>query len=126
MADEIHGGLAFFTCHGAHGDPRVELRFDATASAGDAALTDGCLSSFCFPVVDEMRQTRSYATDAEHYCFVVTNARGERTHGFCRRIYWSATPMKPKFPIVLCLLSNDLWSIFYYKVQSCRDVTGGA
>eukprot|EP00210_Caulerpa_lentillifera_P003214 g3071.t1 len=71
------------------------------------------LVSFCFPLRTEAHTTKRLSSP-EEYCFVLTQSNGDRNHGFCRRVYIGEYPKK--LPVVFCIVTTELWSLFFYKV----------
>lgn len=116
--DLIQGYSAFFICqrHASNlQTAHVALKYKK--HEGVELPKDASLATFCFPVVSEMHITKR-VNAPEVFCFTMTGDTGDRVHGFCRKIYWSSAAKFPKFPIVLCILSDELWSVFYYKVNT--------
>lgn len=50
---------------------------------------------------------------------MLTGSRGDRSHGFCRRVYIGVYPKK--LPVVFCIVTNQLWSLFYYKILEIME-----
>ena len=116
--DDVSGCMAFFVCQRhptVKSKARLGLHYYHGGGEGTELPPEAQRIAFCFPVATEMHQTRRVAAP-EEYTYTMTGDRGERSHGFCRKIYWSPSYKIPKFPVVLCIVSNDLWPIFHFKV----------
>lgn len=50
---------------------------------------------------------------------MTTGSNGDRRHGFCRRVYIGEYPKK--LPVVFCVVTTQLWSLFYYKVLEVME-----
>lgn len=113
---------AFFVAHRRPASPQSPARIALKLLRENQELPkESSLADFCFPVPSEMHVTKRVAA-SEVYAFTMTSDTGDRAHGFCRKIYWSPNTRSPKFPIVLCIVSNDLWSVFYFKVLEVMEV----
>eukprot|EP00210_Caulerpa_lentillifera_P007725 g7371.t1 len=49
----------------------------------------------------------------------MTGSHGDRSHGFCRRVYIGNSIKK--LPIVFCIISTELWSLLYYKALEVME-----
>lgn len=110
---ESHCSTAFFVCQ-RHPTTAATARVGLKYAKERELPKEAALAAFCFPVPTEMHVTKRVAA-SEVYAFTMTGDRGDRAHGFCRKIFWSPNSRSPKFPIVLCIVSDKLWSILYYK-----------
>ncbi|GMH35221.1 hypothetical protein BSKO_03089 [Bryopsis sp. KO-2023] len=110
--------LRFFVCR--RESPRnngawVGMKFCNSGSLEDFPA-DTTLSSFCFPLRGELNAAKRLAME-EEYSFTMTGGLGERMHAFCRRVHPPSIDSNgARYPVVLCMVSEELWGTFLFKV----------
>ncbi|KAL6757957.1 AEX-3 domain-containing protein [Haematococcus lacustris] len=93
------------------------LRYQALADGKHVTDNEDVLSSFCFPLGPESVVAKEFMA-SEDYMFTLTQSDGRRFQGFCRGFLPPAPKVGPRqrFPQVMCLVTNDTWCNFYFKV----------
>uniref|UniRef100_T1IZY6 UDENN domain-containing protein n=1 Tax=Strigamia maritima TaxID=126957 RepID=T1IZY6_STRMM len=89
-------------------DPYVKLSYPMEYSGSDPVACPAL--RFCFPDSEFWKPS----TTGESYTFVLTNQRGDRTYGYCRRIKPEDAPVS--LPVVYCILSPVLSFRFYTRI----------